>query len=163
MNRMRSGFTLLEVMVATVIMAIAVTGLLTNLRTSLTNAARLTDYDRAVGLARRKMDDLLLIRQLPIAQMLEGRFEPELAGGLMAGWRARVTPFETSAPVGTPTPPTARIVQRIQMEVWWMNGSQRRFIQMDSYRGAVATPQEGLMLQSSPIFVAPPLPPGQRP
>jgi type II secretion system protein I len=40
----RRGFTLLEVLVATVIMATAVIALLSNLSTSLNNAARLTDF-----------------------------------------------------------------------------------------------------------------------
>ena len=52
------GFTLLEVMVATTIMAIAVVGLLSSLSASLRNAARLTDNDRSALLARRKMDEL---------------------------------------------------------------------------------------------------------
>ena len=62
--RFRRGFTLLEVMVATTIMGIAVVTLLSALSTSVRNATRLTDYDRAVLLARAKMDALLaFIRQ----------------------------------------------------------------------------------------------------
>ena len=56
----RAGFTLLEVLVATTIMAIAVSGLLASLSTSLRVASRLTDYDRATLLAREKMDELLV-------------------------------------------------------------------------------------------------------
>ncbi len=54
------GFTLLEVMVATLIMAIAVAGLMGAISTSLRNAARLTDHDRAVLLGHQKMDELLI-------------------------------------------------------------------------------------------------------
>ena len=59
-DKHRRGYTLLEVLVATSIMAIAVVGLLSNLSTSLSNAARLTDYDRASVLAKRTMDNLML-------------------------------------------------------------------------------------------------------
>ncbi len=54
------GFTLLEMLVATAIMGIAVVALLANISTSMQNASRLTDYDRAALLAKRKMDELLL-------------------------------------------------------------------------------------------------------
>jgi len=54
------GFTLLEVLVATLVMAIAVAGLMSAISSSLRNAVRLTDHDRAVLLGRQKMDELLL-------------------------------------------------------------------------------------------------------
>jgi len=47
----RRGFTLLEMLVASAIMGIAVTALLASLSASLHNAARLTEYDRAALLA----------------------------------------------------------------------------------------------------------------
>jgi len=53
----RAGFTLLEVLVATVIMGIAVAGLIAGLSQSVRNAARLSDYDRAAMLARTKMNE----------------------------------------------------------------------------------------------------------
>jgi type II secretion system protein I len=70
------GFTLLEVLVATTLMAVAVVGLLGSLRTSLSNAARLTDYDRAALLARRQMDELLAARLLPKGVPIEGAVRP---------------------------------------------------------------------------------------
>ena len=88
------GFTLLEVLVATLIMAVAVTGLLSALSTSLRTASRLTDYDRAGLLARQKMDELLLANKLPKLAPFEGTWDPALTGGLKMGWRARVSPFE---------------------------------------------------------------------
>ena len=54
------GFTLLEVMVATLIMGIAVSGVLSGLAAAARNASRLTQYDRATLLARQKMDELLV-------------------------------------------------------------------------------------------------------
>jgi general secretion pathway protein I len=139
----RHGFTLLEVMVATLLMAIAVTGLLGALRTSLNNASRLTETDRAAVLARRQMDELLATRLLPKGVPLEGRFPPELSGGVEAGWKARVLPFESMAPPGQAPAPGSRIMERIVLEVWWKNGRQDRSIIVEAYRGATMRPEDG--------------------
>ena len=53
------GFTLLEMLVATTIMGLAIAGLMSGLSNSTRNAARLRDYDRVVQLARLRMNDLL--------------------------------------------------------------------------------------------------------
>lgn len=136
----RRGFTLLEVLVATLLMAIAVTGLLSALRTSLSNAARLTDTERGLALARRQMDELLATRVLPRGMPFEGVFPPESTGGIQAGWRALVAPLEGQAMPGQKPPPGSRMVERIHLEVWWNQGSQRRSMALDAYRGAIVTP-----------------------
>src|SRR5258708_16954072 len=88
------GFTLLEVLVATTIMGIAVVSLLSALSSSMRNAARVTEYDRVALVARRKVDELLLMPRMPRNQVLEGPLEPALDGGFQGGWRAPLTPFE---------------------------------------------------------------------
>ena len=106
----RRGFTLLEMLVASAIMGIAVTALLASLSASLHNAARLTEYDRAALLAREKMDELLLDTQLPKLAVVQGVFDHALAGDTDAGWSARLTPFEVppgAPPGGGPKPPPA--------------------------------------------------------
>lgn len=128
---MRSrGFTLLEMLVATTIMGIAVVGLLANISASLGNAARLTSHDRATLLAGQKMDELLLDQHLPKQVFFEGRFDPALTGGTEAGWRAQLTPFEA--------PPNARpgteILERIELEIWWMSGARRRTLALEGFR-----------------------------
>lgn len=132
------GFTLLEVLVATVIMAIAVTGLLSALSSSLGNAARLTDYDRAALLGRQKMDELLLSTALPKLVPIEGVWEPELSGGLRIGWRARFTPFETLQHPGPGMP----YLERVELEIWWMNGEKRRTLELEGFRRSVLTPED---------------------
>ena len=127
----RGGFTLLEVLVATVIMGLAVVGLLSGISSSMRNAARLSDYDRVVLLARAQMDALLINRQLPQFSVLEAGFNPALMGGVPAGWRARVTPFEM--PAGHPGPGTP-VLERIELEVWWMAGDRRRTFTLDAFR-----------------------------
>src|SRR5712691_7500245 len=95
---MKKGFTLLEVLVATLIMGIAISGILSGLSGAARNASRLTDHDRATLLAKHKMDELLVDRTAPRNQELAGEFDPAVSGGVRTGWRARVAPFE--APPG---------------------------------------------------------------
>ena len=127
----RRGFTLLEVMVATVIMGVAVTGLIVGLSTSVRNAARLTDYDRAAMLARTRMGDLLLDVNLPFTGNVEGTFDKAESGGITSGWRAATRPFE-----GPPqAAPGTMIIQEIALEVWWQpEGSTRHTLELQSYR-----------------------------
>ena len=132
------GFTLLEVLVATLIMGLAVAGLLSNISTSLHNAARVTDYDRVVLLARAQMDQLLLTRRLPWGAVMQGPFDPSLIGGRQSGWRARVTPFERGVSPGVGN----TVLERIELEVWWMNGDDRRSFTLDAFRRKVLLPDD---------------------
>jgi general secretion pathway protein I len=137
-SRGRTGFTLLEVLVATAIMGIAVAGLLSNLTTSVSNAARLVDSDRAAFMARRKMDELLVERRLPLNTEVTGMFPPELAGGLEAGWRARLIPLEFRAAPAPGQP----MLQSIQLEVWWVKSRRRRTLQIEAFRIGVLRPEQ---------------------
>ena len=132
------GFTLLEVLVATLIMAIAVTGLLAALTTSMRNAARLTEYDRAALFGRQKMDELLLSKLTAKNMILQGTWGPELTSGVETGWRARITPFEAPPKAGEGTP----ILERVELEIWWMNGAQRKSFSLQGYRRGTLTADE---------------------
>ncbi len=130
---MRSrGFTLLEMLVATAVMGLAVVGLLANISTSLRNASRLTELDRASLVARRTMDELLLNRGLPYDTPVEGRLEPALAG-MEGGWRAALTRFEAPPEA----PPGTHVLDRVELEVWWMSGMSRRTIRLEAFRRSV--------------------------
>jgi prepilin-type N-terminal cleavage/methylation domain-containing protein len=129
-GRARGGFTLLEVLVATAIMAIATTTLLTALTTSLRNASRITDTDRAELLARQKMDELLATPYLPLNSEIDGGWDPSMTGGVEAGWRAMTTVFE--APPGAP--PSMRVLERVELEVWWKNGDNRQSFKLGGYK-----------------------------
>ncbi len=126
----RQGFTLLEVLVATVIMGIAVAGLLAGLSQSVRNASRLTEYDRATMLARTKMNDLLLDSSLPFVGTVQGDFPGEFT---KAGWRASLKPFDSPRGAG----PGGIVLQEVALEVWWQpeNGN-RRIMQLAGYRQA---------------------------
>jgi general secretion pathway protein I len=129
------GFTLLEVMVATLIMAIAVAGLMGAISTSLRNAARLTDHDRAVLLGHQKMDELLITNGLLKGVPFNGTWGPEVTGGGEMGWRARLTPFEIPKGRGEGQP----FIERVELEIWWMNGPQRRSFRLEGYHRALLT------------------------
>jgi general secretion pathway protein I len=124
------GFTLLEVLVASLIMGIAVVGLLSAISVSIRNAARLATNDRVALLARAKMDALLVDTQVPQFSVLQGPIDPALMGGLEAGWRARVTPFEMPVERTPGTP----ILDRIELEIWWVSNDKRRTFTLDAFQ-----------------------------
>jgi type II secretion system protein I len=127
----RAGFTLLEVLVATVIMGVAVTALIVGLTQSVKNANRLADYDRAVMLARTKMSDLLLDVNLPFDGSLDGDFAANQAGGIASGWKAALKPFDVPPNAG----PGTDVLQEIALEVWWEPPTGgRRTMHLESYR-----------------------------
>jgi len=132
----RSGFTLLEMLVASTIMAIAIVGLLTAISGATRNAARLRDYDRAVQLARLRMNELLADTTLPRDQVLTGIFDPMLTGGLEVGWQARVTMVEMppSPSAGQPS------LERIELQLWWISGAERRSFTLDAHRNYILQP-----------------------
>ena len=130
------GFTLLEALVATIIMGIAVSGILSAISASTRNASRLTQYDRATLLARQKMDELLVDLKLPRKVPVGGNWLPQQSGGVPAGWSAVVTPFEAAPGTGV----GQWVVDRVQLEVWWMDGTSRRAFQLEGFRRGVLRP-----------------------
>jgi general secretion pathway protein I len=146
----QDGFTLLEVMVATVVMAIAVAGLMSAISSSLRNAARLTDHDRAALLGRQKMDELLVATGLEKGVAFQGTWGPEVTQGLPIGWIARLTPFEMPPGARAPGMP---FIERVELEIWWMNGTQRRSFRVDGFRRSVMTPADlaAVGLQGTPL------------
>jgi prepilin-type N-terminal cleavage/methylation domain-containing protein len=128
------GFTLLEVLVATVILGLAITGLLGSLSTSLRTASRITDMDRAATLARRKMDEILVDRNFPRGSPVEGVWDR--TGETPGGWRARVTQYEAPQELKE----GVFVLDRVELEVWWMNGSERRNFQVEGFRTIMLKP-----------------------
>jgi general secretion pathway protein I len=130
------GFTLLEMIVATLIMAIAVVGLLNGIAGAARNAARVRDYDRVVQLARLRMNDLMLDPTLTSSGALGGQFNPAVTGGLEAGWQARASIFEMP-----PRPAVGMAsLERIELQVWWMSGPQRRTFTLEAFREHLLKP-----------------------
>ncbi len=120
----KAGFTLLETVVATALMSIAVVGLLSLLSTVLANATRVKQYDQAAMLARTKMNDLLVMSPLPLGQPLGGEF------GEASGWKAVAAPFERWPDA---QPGTFQLV-RIDLEVWWTDRGERKSVKLEGFR-----------------------------
>ena len=134
----RRGFTVLEMLVATLIMGIAVIGLMGEITASMRNASRVTERDRAALLARSKMDELLLDPLFPLNTPVEGPFDPALTGGVPGGWRASLTRFEMP-----PYPaPGQQSLDRMALEIWWMAGVERRTFTLYGYRAHVLRAEE---------------------
>jgi general secretion pathway protein I len=131
----RRGFTLLEVLVATTIMGIAVGTLMSALSTSLRHASRVTERDRAALVARRVLDDLMVQSSLPYGRVMEGQLDP-VQTGMQGGWRATVEPFETG-PAGFGGD---RLVERIAVEVYWRSGASPRRLSLEGFRGVRKPP-----------------------
>ena len=129
-TKTRGGFSLLEVLVATVVMGIAVTGLIVGLSQSVKNASRLADYDRAAMLARTKMNDLLSDVNLPFDGSVQGNFDSGDAP-VRAGWNAVMRPFDLPPNAG----PGSFVLQQIALQIWWqpLTGT-RRNLQLEGYR-----------------------------
>ncbi len=129
----QKGFTLLEVLVATAIMGVAVAGLLNTISAAAHNASRLTQYDRAVLLAKSKMDELLAEPKLQRNVPLVGEFEAVRTGGVPCSWRAVVQPFETIPGAGT----GFWDVDRIELEIDWMDGATKHGFSLEGFRRGI--------------------------
>lgn len=123
-RRNNRGFTLLELLVATVILGVAVAALLGGLSGSIRNASRLSDYDRAAIAARQKMEELLLDPQFPRFTQVGG----QLAEGIT--WRARMLPFDMPQQAGAGSP----VVDRLELDAIWQSGGNQKSIRLEGYR-----------------------------
>lgn len=119
-----SGFTLLELIVATAIMGLAVVGLLSLVAGALSNAAIVREYDRAAMLARSQMNRLLVLEPLPLGETLRGEFNEK------SGWEARAEPFEWLQGQQTSRP----LLVRVTLTIWWESQRGRKTQEFEGYR-----------------------------
>jgi hypothetical protein len=119
-------------------MAVAIGGLLSAITTSMTNAARLTDRDRAILLARQQMNELLLLKPVPKNVPLQGIWDPALTGGRPCGWNAMIALFEAPASA----PPGSDVLDHVQLQVWCGDGDAKRTFTMEAFRRDSLTPAD---------------------
>jgi general secretion pathway protein I len=134
----QGGFTLLELLVATTIMGVAVAALLGAMSASVRNQARVAGVERLALSARRQMEALLAEKDLPRFTALEGVVERDAAGKPLAGWVARVTPFEPPRGAGAGT----EVLDHVRLEVWRLEGTRRTALTLDGYRRARLVPAD---------------------
>ena len=132
------GFTVLEMVVATTIMAIAIVGLLSGIAASSRNASHLREYGRVVQLARLRMNELIAEPKLPRDVVITGNYDPAISGGLPAGWQYRVTTFENPPAIT----PGQIALDRVQLEVWWMSGTRKRTFSLEGFRPRMLRPED---------------------
>ena len=62
------------------------------------------------------------------------------AGAISTGWRARVTPIEAA--------PGALdlnwVIDRVELEIWWMDGPTRRSFSLEGYRRSLLPQGQGI-------------------
>jgi type II secretion system protein I len=136
----RSGFTLLEVLVATVLMATVIVGLLSLIGQSLSNAAQVREYDRAAMLARTQMNELIALDKPPIGRALQGEIDDH------TGWEAVIEPWEV------PGGAAGSFLARIRLELWWQSAGQRKQIELEGFRRIRPTPEMQLELLPGQLF-----------
>ena len=74
------------------------------------------------------------------SSLSDGQFSAAQSGTMQGGWRARVTPIE-AAPEASDL---NFVIDRIELEIWWMDGSTRRSFSLEGYRRALLPLGEGI-------------------
>ena len=118
------GFTLLEVLVATVILGTAVAALFGLLSGALGNLSRLQSPEQALLLGQNKMNELLaagfeteddVTVETPLDQKIQGRWDDRFR------WESLSTRFRSS-----PEPaPGETILVRVELDVFWESGAEK--------------------------------------
>lgn len=133
-GREQKGFTLIETLVAIMILAICLTVIL-QLFSGGMKAARISgDYTRAVFHAREKMEEILLIRKMEEGSA-EGRFDDGY------GWAAEIALHEPLPDIGAAEeagPPKEMKLFRIMVSVYWDTDSRRRSFDLETLHLAEA-------------------------
>jgi type II secretion system protein I len=129
-----AGFTLLEVLVATVILGTAVAALFSLLSGSLANARRLPAPEQALLLARSQMDELLTASEqgraaapaLPLDQQVRGRWDDNFR------WEA----LASRVPTPHPANPGETILVRVVLDAYWKTdtGAMEKQISLETYQ-----------------------------
>ena len=131
------GFTLLEVLVATAIMGIAVAALVSGLSGSLRNLSRLEDREKAVLLARSQLNRLLAEETLKPGPARRGRWEGSFR------WEAQVRRWN---PAGAQNPLAVPPLAIVSLTVYWVGatGEKRVTLETSKYEPALLSAELGV-------------------
>ena len=124
------GFSLLEMIVATTLLSLAIVGLLGVVRTSLANTMRVQEYDRVAMLARSTMSEIWVQDPLPVPAQMSGYYDGN------SGWEAIVEPFEMPFVVRA----GGVMVARIELSVWWRTEGRKKIQVFNGFKRVLITP-----------------------
>lgn len=118
------GFTLIETLVAMMILSISLTVILQLFSGGLRSERLSDDYTRAVFYAREKMEEILLVEKLT-DEVAEGEFDEDFK------WKAQVVYIEPDEEEKTKTPVDTF---NITVEVSWKSGIQEKHFEISTLK-----------------------------
>ncbi len=119
----RRGLSLLEAAAATLLLSVAVAGVLSSIAVSLSSARAVRDHERALELARTVMEELLATDPLPLGTTLRGSL------GKWAEWEAVAQPDHSFKAGANGTK-----LARVQLQVRWRSDGRRHSMALESHR-----------------------------
>ncbi len=132
-SRESPGFTLLEILVAMVILTICLVAIMELFSGGLKGGRVSREYLQAVFQAREKMEEILTAPELSAGSM-EGRFPDSSL------WNVEITPFIEDEAV---MPPSSVRLFRIALEVTWKEGHRQRNVAISTLTMARAGELQG--------------------
>jgi type II secretion system protein I len=128
----QSGFTLIEVLVALVILGIGIGSILAAYSGSLRLMQRARDHSVAGLLARSKLDETLATENGEVAD--DGR--EERYNGTLFGYRITTTPVDLISEELAEKLPGAPRLEEVRVEVFWGEEDRQQRYVMSSFRTA---------------------------
>lgn len=139
----QSGFTLLEVMVAIVILGLGLTVVFELFSGGLKSVEISNDYSNAVILANKKMGELSLKEKLDVGKEM-GDFSEEES----YKWEVEIIPYkvdeETNKEIASPSARNDNPIKIYQLDVrvFWKSGLTEKDVRLTSLRTYMEKPQE---------------------
>ncbi len=139
----QSGFTLLEVMVAIVILGLGLTVVFELFSGGLKSVEISNDYSNAVILANKKMGELSLKEKLDVGKEM-GDFSEEES----YKWEVEIIPYkvgeETDKEIASPSARNDNPIKiyRLDVRVFWKTGLTEKDVRLTSLRTFMEKPQE---------------------
>lgn len=118
------GFSLLEVLVAFSILALALAALFTLFGTGVRSTAVARDYQQALVVAQAR---LAFLQGIDAQQLLQENAQGVAAGGY--AWRSEVTPLEQEAPAVSGV-----VLYQLAVQVSWQEGGRQRQLGLTTLR-----------------------------
>ena len=121
----RGGFTLMETLVAMMLLSISMVVVLQLFSGGLKSGKLADDYTRAVFFAREKMEEFLLKTEFE-----EGSYEGEFDD--VYGWKVEVVLVEEEEELGETAKPPPVDLYNVSVSVVWMSGEREKSYRIDT-------------------------------